>query len=273
MTERGKPPAAPEVVARHGRDLQAVNDKLRELVDALRTQRQRQGQHVIVDPPSPPAPAHGAPSPNLERKRLHEELRIAREALERRNGEEADLRERLRDIEQEHRTLCEHYVAVEELNSDLVALCAALKRLHGTLDRAEVLGAIDEIIVNLIGCEEFSLYELDPGGSVLRLARSLGRAGAGDAEAVPVGAGDLGRVAQTGVAFVAGKGEPCELPDLTAAVPLKVAGRVTGVLALYRLLGHKPLLRERDAELLELLESHAASALYVAGLRAAANER
>ena len=42
--------------------------------------------------------------------------------------------------------------------------------------------------------------------------------------------------------------------------------RVTGALAVWRLLGHKPFLTDSDLELIEVLSTHAGTALYAAGL-------
>ncbi len=74
----------------------------------------------------------------------------------------------------------------------------------------------------------------------------------------------LGRAASSGLAFLAGRGQACEDPDLSAAIPLKSAGRVAGVLAVWRLLGHKLLLTDLDRRLFAVLEGHAARPLSLA---------
>ncbi len=259
----------PDAVTRHGRDLKVVNDKLKELIESLRAQREQ--LQTRADPSPPPAPPGTEAGVREPEKGLDTDLRLARETLDHRRSEEDRLRDRLAEIESEHRRLCEVYVAVEEQNSDLVALYAALKRLHGTLERRAVLDAIQEIVINMVGCEEFAVYELAPSASELRLARGFGLGAARHVrpDRIPVRSGTLGRVAETGTAWVAGRSAPSDDPDLTAAVPFKVSGRVTGVLAIYRLLGHKPLLRELDRQIFELLETHAASALCLAELHAA----
>ena len=58
-------------------------------------------------------------------------------------------------------------------------------------------------------------------------------------------------------------------PHLTACVPLRLCGRVVGVLAMFRLLEQKPCLVDLDRELLELVSMQAAPALYCAQLLAA----
>jgi GAF domain-containing protein len=57
-----------------------------------------------------------------------------------------------------------------------------------------------------------------------------------------------------------GAGDRSE-PRLTACVPLHAGSRVVGVLALFRLLEHKPELEGADVELLELLAVHCGLAL------------
>jgi hypothetical protein len=63
---------------------------------------------------------------------------------------------------------------VEQQNSNLANLYVASYRLHGTLDRGEVIAAIQEIIANLVGSEEAALFEIDPDKKELELVASFG---------------------------------------------------------------------------------------------------
>ena len=58
---------------------------------------------------------------------------------------------------------------------------------------------------------------------------------------------------------------------LTACIPLKVAGRIVGVLAVFRLLPHKGALDAIDIDLFDVLAAHAASALLFTRLYAASD--
>ena len=80
--------------------------------------------------------------------------------------------------------------------------------------------------------------------------------------------GALDRIARAGELFVVGEGvaRVPEIPDLTACVPLKLDGRVTGAIVVFRLLAHKPALQRVDHEVFELLATHVATALYCASL-------
>jgi hypothetical protein len=254
-----RPPGAPEAVA--GK-LQSVHDQLKDLIESLREERERRVREGPATPaPSAvsPLPASPPPTPaplDLEKRRLATDLAEARAEIERRRAEEAQLRRRLAELDEEHRRLSDDYVAVEEQNSELASLFVAVERLHGSADRREVLTAVQEIVVNMVGSEELAVYH--SGG--LGLAHGFGLADARP-DRFPLGAGTLGRVAASGIPFVAGRGASSEDPDLTAAIPLRSEGRVAGVLAIWRLLGHKPFLTDLDRRLFAVLEAHAGRSL------------
>ncbi len=242
--------------------LQSVHDQLKDLIESLREQRERR---VREGPPAPASavssPAEGpplAPVPevlDLEKRRLSADLAEARAELARLSGEEMRLRRQVADLEREHRRLSDDYVAVEEQNSELASLFVALERLHGSADRGDAMAAVQEIVVNMVGSEELGVYQLDRAGG-LELAHGFGLAAARP-DRYPPGDGTVARVAANGAPFVAGRGEASEDPDLTAAIPLRSGGRVAGVLAIWRLLGHKPSLTDLDQRLFSVLECHA----------------
>jgi nitrate/nitrite-specific signal transduction histidine kinase len=214
---------------------------------------------------------------SLKGERLHLTRRLA-EALEERASRERNehhLETRLAAAEQESRRYSERYVEIEQQNSDLANLYVASYRLHGTMERQEVLDVIQEIVSALVGSEEMAVFEMDPDDSRLRLVTSTGI----EAErfrAVSMGSGLIGTVARTGEAYVAdGEGPDGGRPEeveLTACFPLKLDGRVTGAIALFRLLPQKPGLQPLDMELFDLLGTHAATALYATGLHARMRE-
>jgi hypothetical protein len=81
------------------------------------------------------------------------------------------VRERLQDVEEENRHFADRYVEVEEENNALANLYVASYQLHSTLDIAEVLKIIIEIVINLIGAEVFALYLSPSRGSSCRRFR------------------------------------------------------------------------------------------------------
>lgn len=249
---------------RHGRSLKAVNEKLADLVASLRDQKQRLAEYSRSGTPQAAGQEEARMDSSPTDKTLAEELVLAREALERRDEEQARLRDRLAEIEAENRRVCDEFVAVQEQNAELVSLYAAIERLHGAPTRTELLAAIQEIVINVIGSEELALFELTPDGR--RLAPALAFGIASDRlKEIAVGSGAVGRAAAEGRPYVAGDGgapAPAEDPHLTACVPLKLGDKVTGALVIYGLLGHKPALTDFDRELFSLLERHAALALH-----------
>jgi len=209
----------------------------------------------------------------LEREVGRQQAQVAtlRADGERHQKEEAALKAQLDGIRQETESYSTRYQEIEHQNSNLANLYVASYRLHGTLDRKEVIAAIQEIIANLIGSEDAALFELDPETRTLQLAASFGV----DPEvwrSVPIGSGVIGHAAETGETFVAGEGQlvPVEGPEsrLTACVPLKLDGRVMGAIAIFGLLPQKVAIEELDHELFDLLATQAAFALYCTSLHA-----
>jgi len=202
---------------------------------------------------------------------------LLREAAERTRGEieamragEERMLKALDRAEEENRRFVSRYVEVEQENSNLANLYVASYRLHGTLDRRDVLDVIQEIVTNLIGCEEIAIFETDPDGVAVTLVRSCG-IDSGAPHKVCLGEGLIGRAVASGETYVADGGAPGPAPaeaGLSACIPLKLGERVTGAIALFRLLPQKAELGALDRELFELLATHAATALYCSGLEA-----
>ena len=187
----------------------------------------------------------------------------------RHEAEQARLQAQLESIRNESQDFSARYAQVELQHSNLANLYVASYRLHGTLDRQEVIAAIQEIIANLVGCEEAGLFALDPASGTLRLEASYGL----DPEAargLTLDNGPIGSAARSGEVYVAptARAEGALLERLTACVPLAIEGRVTGVIALFRLLPQKAAIEEIDRELFELLATQAATALYTTALHA-----
>ena len=243
---------AREDTQRYVQDLLDENDKLRRRVAGLKSE---------------------AATLETEKSRLEARLARLREELESDRREHEILHRRLAEAEGQSHKFAERYVEIERQNTNLANLYVASYSLHGTLDRQEVLAAIQEIIINLVGCEELGIFELDPEGSELLLSASFGI----DAESyrsVAVGSGSIGRVARSGETYLAGSADGGPGPEeahLTACFPLRVEGRVTGVIATFRLLPQKVNgLGALDHELFELLATQAGAALYCTALHARA---
>src|SRR5262249_59166622 len=68
---------------------------------------------------------------------------------------------RFEQIEAENKDFAQRYVEVEEQNESLANLYVASYRLHSTLDPSEVVMCINEILMNMMGCEGFGLFVMD----------------------------------------------------------------------------------------------------------------
>ena len=222
-----------------------------------------------------------AASAESDKVRAQEQLLALQEEIERDRRERAQLQRRLVEIEFENQSFSERFLEVEQNNSNLANLYVVSYRLHGTLERSEVLSVIEEIVVNLIGSEELAVFEVDQQGSYFDLVASFGI----EPEKyrhIPLGSGLIGGVAVDGRPYIAerrGYEELQQEDDLTACIPLKLGDRVTGAVAIFRLLPQKPGLGSLDYELFDLLATHAAMALYCTGIQerltvaSSANER
>lgn len=206
-----------------------------------------------------------------ERTRLRAEVEGTRFEVRQREALYEDLQRKLRAVEDDSQRFSRGYFDVERQNANLANLYVASYRLHGTLDHNEVVLAIQEILANLVGCEEVALFEREPGAQCLQLVRASG-VEAGPLESVPVGHGVIGNAVLAGEIAIAPDWRVPRAPaeeHLSACVPVLLAGQVVGVIALFRLLAHKPALQDLDRELFDLLAHQAGTALYCTKLHAA----
>jgi hypothetical protein len=204
---------------------------------------------------------------NDRARRMGQSLADAGDGERREEAESAHAR--LAELESEYRRAWATCVAQEERLTDLSSQLVALERLHGTIDRGEVLTALQEIVINLVGCEELALFTPAAGGRALRPELAFG-VDAARLDAGAAGSGPIGRAA-AGRSWVVGR--DADLPDcagLSACVPLVAGGAVVGVLVLWSLLQHKPGLSDNDRGLLERIAVHGGVALH---LTAAAGAR
>jgi nitrate/nitrite-specific signal transduction histidine kinase len=165
---------------------------------------------------------------------------------------------KFQQVEAENKDFAQRYVEVEEQNESLANLYVASHRLHSTLDSSEVVECIKEILLNMIGSEDFGLFVVDDEtGALVRSGYEGETAGGPEKANIVPGEGLEGVVALGGEPFFGESGgeEP------SACVPLKIKDRVVGLIVIYTLLSHKKGLSVLDHKLLELLAGHAASAL------------
>ncbi len=203
-----------------------------------------------------------------ENKGLHDELLKVTAELDRYQQEKSQLRVQLDELARTSERYTQEFANIEKRSADLANLYVSSYQLHGTLDREAVLAAIREIVINLIGCEELGLFEMNDDGSALDLVTGFG-IDEKRFRSLSVPSHPIAALAGSGDMYIAGRSPgPAGMEPIVACVPLKLDGRVTGALVLFSLLGHKDGLQELDYELLDLLGTHAATALYCTGLHA-----
>lgn len=155
------------------------------------------------------------------------------------------------------------YAEAARQHADMMNLYVAAHRLHESLERTDVLAAIQEIVINLIGSEELAVFELSENGEALRLIDSFGIETAPWKE-LPLGTGPLGESIRAGRAYFA-KGQDGD--RLTACVPLMAGEKAVGLVAVFSLLPQKPEYQQVDHELFDVLRAHGGSALFCTRLK------
>ncbi len=220
--------------------LKGDNENLRRQVVGLQSERNRLQQ---------------------EKLRLLEQLVNVREELSSHLEEHTSLVRRLGETEQLNERVSGQFIALESQNANLANLYVAAYQLRASLDRQTILEVMKEIIINLIGSEDFGIFEIS--GDSLDLIGWFQEKPSGY-ETVAVGQGVIGNVAATGRPHFSAPGTSSEV---TACIPLKVEGQVTAVIAVFNLLPQKDQVIEAlDRELLDLLASQAGIALHCATL-------
>jgi len=172
---------------------------------------------------------------------------------------------RYRQVEEENKDFASRYVEVETENNNLANLYVASYQLHSTLDFNESLRIILEIVMNLIGAEEFSIMMLDEKMNELSIVAQEGMGGQ-PRTPIRLGHGIIGKAAKTGEAYYR-KGDPADVTDVDYAnplvcIPLKIKEHVIGTIVIYKLLIQKNMLTDVDYELFSMLAGHAATALF-----------
>ena len=196
----------------------------------------------------------------------------ARDRLDRCQGEVVRLRRRAEAAEAaNHRMAAEHAELAEGL-SVLTRLWVAASALHEAADEDAAVRALEEVMINLAGTEEFAVFEMEEG-----LLVPVHAFGVADDRLRPQApAGEVARVVESGDAWRADSPHPgpSDEPDQSggpaACIPLRMGGRVAGVVVVWSFLPQKLAFEPFDLELYALLANRAAPALRASRLLGAA---
>ena len=178
--------------------------------------------------------------------------------------ENEEIAQRFNEVESENHEFANRYIEVEEENNNLANLYISSFQLHSTLDFKEVLQIIIEIIINLIGAEQFAILLLDEKVDALTAMAGEG-VDVDSISPVRIGEGIIGKVAESGESYYVedlGKHENASPSDPIVCIPLTIQERVLGVIVIYKLLQQKTAFANVDYELFTLLAGHAATAIF-----------
>ncbi|MEO5760931.1 MAG: GAF domain-containing protein [Vicinamibacteria bacterium] len=202
---------------------------------------------------------------SLEEKHslISEELSSLRDERDSLRTERGKLKNVLDEALAQNRRDIERSALVEQQCTSLANLYVATFKLHGSLERQEVLSAISEIVVNLVGCENFGVFERT--GPTLKLIGEFPTHPSTIKE-ISVEKSFVADVCAEGGPWIAGRDAVTGSPvpeDVTAVIPLRLRSELTGAIVLFALLPQKGgSFGDVDIELMDLLTAHAATALY-----------
>jgi len=146
------------------------------------------------------------------------------------------------------------------------AAMVAAATLHAAVDRAAAIQAINEVVINLVGSEQFAILERNNGAWSVLATTGIE---ADDALARFSVAGEIRLDEVTGRFWIGdGKTDP-----MLVCVPLAAHVGIIGAVAIFGLLPQKAGLGPSDYELFDLLATQGAAALHNADLHAACRER
>ena len=94
----------------------------------------------------------------------------------------AFLEKRFSEVQEENQDFAQRQVEITQQNEGLANLYVASFQLHSTLDPEEVVGIVQEILINLVGAEEFIVLVLDKRTGELSPVAWEGVLSAGDGQ-------------------------------------------------------------------------------------------
>lgn len=184
-------------------------------------------------------------------------------------GRIAHLEQRFEQVEAESRDFASRYAGVCAENENLAYLYVASHRLHSTLEPSEVTEVIVEILVDLVGADEFGLLLVDERTNELTPIRVEGPVDAYPAH-MRVGEGIWGEALRDGRAHY--EERPAAGVPL-AVIPLQIKGHSVGAIVITRMLHGKTTFEPLTKDLLGLLAGHAATALMSSRLYSAVDRK
>jgi len=182
------------------------------------------------------------------------------------------LEKRFSAVEQENQDFANKYLEITQQNESLTNLYVASYQLHCTLDPQEVMDIVKEILINLVGAEDFAIFLLDKKTGELTPVSGEGVFPKLASREFRWDEGVLERVITSGdSSYHDGEAVPDGRP--LACVPLKIKQDVVGAVAIFKLFVQKAGFAPMDREILNLLARQAATAIVSSRLYADAERK
>jgi nitrate/nitrite-specific signal transduction histidine kinase len=188
-----------------------------------------------------------------------EDLNDLNKRSERWRSEQQSVFALLEGIEREQQRFQEQFCDIERQNANLAALYAAGHALHTSSSRESALAAVEEIVINLVGSEQFAIVsgdeQLTPQALFgIRAQELLGLTGE---------SGIIGRARSERRPLALLRGMPADATRVRACIPLQLAKQTRGFVLIFGFLPQKDELSPLDYELFSLIGTQAAAALLV----------
>ena len=150
--------------------------------------------------------------------------------------------------------------ATRESHEDLASLFGASRRLHGASNYDQLIEAIRDILVEVIGAHEFAIFIVNELDADLSLVDSTGRALS--FETCRLDAAVVQRVVASGEIYLAE--DPCHAKggDLAACIPIECRNAVRGVIAIFCLGDSEPRDTDADRNIFGLIGEYVARVLF-----------
>lgn len=201
----------------------------------------------------------------LQRASEGPEIENLKDTISHLEEEKTALINRYKAVENENKDFAARYLEVEDENNNLANLYVASYQLHSTLDFTEVLTIVVEIIINLIGTDEFGVMLIDETTNELSFVASEGIDNIKNKK-IKIGDGIIGNVVKTGESYFEQDLEnfvPKSDMHPIVCIPLKIKDYIIGIIAIFSLMEQKnKKLTKIDHELLSMLAGHSATAIF-----------
>jgi hypothetical protein len=212
--------------------------------------------------------AGAAPPPeNAKGSELHQMVEDLKAKVAELETQRKELLDRFQEAESANKDYLDRYQAIEEEHNTLANVYIASYQLHSTLDFPLVVQIISEITINLVGVDKFALALFDKEKQrFFPLSDDTGVHA--DMPELTDGHDKILEVMQAGETFVGSPQDGADGKTPIAVIPLISDDHALGAVVLYRLLPQKKAFSPVDHELFSLLETHAATALMSALMKA-----